>query len=252
MAEVTINYKDAAIATMDASGTKTLQTQGKYCEDDIEVVYSRPSGGGEDTLTKKLNNTLTSYENSDLTSIPQGGLNFMGSAFKTLSLPNVTSAGSDAFRNNYITSFNLPKLQSSGQSLFYQSFSIENIVLPAWVGMTANVQNLFAYCGELLAVDLGTNQIGTIGNYTFYNSSKFSTLILRSSTQISLSNINAFNNTPFASGGSGGTLYVPQALIASYQAAANWSTILGYANNQILPIEGSIYETQYADGTPTT
>lgn len=46
MSEVTINYKDAAIATMDASGTKTLQTQGKYCEDDIEVVYARPSGGG--------------------------------------------------------------------------------------------------------------------------------------------------------------------------------------------------------------
>lgn len=46
MAEVTINYKDAAIATMDASGTKTLQTQGRYCEDDIEVVYERPSGGG--------------------------------------------------------------------------------------------------------------------------------------------------------------------------------------------------------------
>ena len=46
MAEVTINYKDAVIATMDDSGTKTLQTQGKYCEDDIEVVYDRPSGGG--------------------------------------------------------------------------------------------------------------------------------------------------------------------------------------------------------------
>ena len=46
MAEVTINYKDAALATMDASGTKTLQTHGKYCEDDIEVVYARPSGGG--------------------------------------------------------------------------------------------------------------------------------------------------------------------------------------------------------------
>lgn len=46
MAEVTINYKDAAIATMDASGTKTLQTQGKYCEGDIEVVYVKPGGGG--------------------------------------------------------------------------------------------------------------------------------------------------------------------------------------------------------------
>ena len=65
----------------------------------------------------------------------------------------------------------------------------------------------------------------------------------------SLSNVNAFTGA-FASGGTGGTLYVPQALIASYQSATNWSTILGYANNQILPIEGSIYETQYADGTP--
>ena len=46
MAEVTINYKDTAIATMDASGTKTLQTQGKYCEDDISITYVKPGGGG--------------------------------------------------------------------------------------------------------------------------------------------------------------------------------------------------------------
>lgn len=52
MAEVTINYKDTAIATMDASGTKTLQTQGKYCEDDIEVVYARPSGGNRQYIIR--------------------------------------------------------------------------------------------------------------------------------------------------------------------------------------------------------
>lgn len=46
MSEVTINYRGSAIATMDASGTKTLQTQGKLCDDDIEVIYARPSGGG--------------------------------------------------------------------------------------------------------------------------------------------------------------------------------------------------------------
>lgn len=43
MSEVAINYKGSSIATMDASGTKTLLTSGKYCEDDIEVVYARPS-----------------------------------------------------------------------------------------------------------------------------------------------------------------------------------------------------------------
>lgn len=44
MSEVNINYKGSTIATMDASGTKTLQTSGKYCEGNVEVVYTKPSG----------------------------------------------------------------------------------------------------------------------------------------------------------------------------------------------------------------
>ena len=51
MSDITINYKGNAIATMDASGTKTLLTDGKYCEDDIEVVYVKPSGGGSSVLS---------------------------------------------------------------------------------------------------------------------------------------------------------------------------------------------------------
>ena len=46
MADVTINYEGNAIATMSASGTKTLLTEGKYCTDDIVVVYVSPGGGG--------------------------------------------------------------------------------------------------------------------------------------------------------------------------------------------------------------
>lgn len=48
MSDIAINYKGSSIATMDASGTKTLLTSGKYCEDDIEIVYTQPSGGGDD------------------------------------------------------------------------------------------------------------------------------------------------------------------------------------------------------------
>ena len=43
MSEVNINYKGTKIAGMDASGTKTLLTSGKYCEGDISVEYTRPS-----------------------------------------------------------------------------------------------------------------------------------------------------------------------------------------------------------------
>lgn len=41
--DVEITYKGSTIATMTASGTKTLETAGTYCEDDIEVVYTKPT-----------------------------------------------------------------------------------------------------------------------------------------------------------------------------------------------------------------
>lgn len=42
MADVEIKYKGSTIASMDSSGTKTLQTSGKYCEGDISVAYADP------------------------------------------------------------------------------------------------------------------------------------------------------------------------------------------------------------------
>ena len=45
MSDITISYKGNSIATMDATGSKTLLTEGKYCEDDIEVAYVKPGGG---------------------------------------------------------------------------------------------------------------------------------------------------------------------------------------------------------------
>ena len=89
------------------------------------------------------------------------------------------------------------------------------------------------------------------GQWGLADNANLATLIIRNANVVpTLGNISWFNNTPFASGKSGGTLYVPSALISSYQSASNWNTILGYANNQILPIEGSVYENAYADGTP--
>ena len=109
--------------------------------------------------------------------------------------------------------------------------------------------NAFNGCKNLEACDFsGGNRLYT---NEFLNASSLETLILRKTSAIvTLNNINALNGTPFASGKSGGTLYVPQALISSYQSATNWSTILGYANNSIQAIEGSQYENYYADGTP--
>ena len=46
MADLTIKYKGQPIVELSESGTKTLKTAGKYCEDDISVEYAKPAGGG--------------------------------------------------------------------------------------------------------------------------------------------------------------------------------------------------------------
>ena len=60
MADVNITYKGASIATMDASGTKTLETSGKYCEGDIGIEYVKPAGPtGTKSISITTNGTTT-------------------------------------------------------------------------------------------------------------------------------------------------------------------------------------------------
>lgn len=117
----------------------------------------------------------------------------------------------------------------------------------------------FNECSNLRAADF-TGKYGGAINGTFNKCTNLTVLVLRRTTVNNLSNVSAFANSPFASGKAGGTLYVPNDLIASYQAATNWSTILGYTNNQIKSIESTATDpdapvdltTHYIDGTPIT
>lgn len=176
----------------------------------------------------------------------------------------VSSIAANAFRGKTgITRVVIPGTCSIGNAAFYDCTGLISVFAP---NSTSASSDNFRRCSKLnylvfgnfnnksyattdcklLALDLQRGNLISLGT----SNTGLSVIVLRSSTLQALGNVSHLNGTPFASGGSGGTLYVPQDLIASYQSATNWSTILGYANNQILPIEGSIYETQYVDGTP--
>lgn len=78
MSDVTIKYKGQSIATMDASGTKTLGTSGKYCEGDIGVEYVKPAGPtGTKQISITANGTTTedvaAYASAEITVDVQGG-----------------------------------------------------------------------------------------------------------------------------------------------------------------------------------
>lgn len=65
MADVTITYDGETIAEMSASGSKTLLTAGKYCDDDIEVTYVKSGGGGGSTLGTKTITANGEYDATD-------------------------------------------------------------------------------------------------------------------------------------------------------------------------------------------
>lgn len=69
MADVSILYKGSAISEFSSSLTKKVNTKGKYCEDDITIVYTKPI-----TPTYSITKTLTNVTSgNDDTEVLQGG-----------------------------------------------------------------------------------------------------------------------------------------------------------------------------------
>lgn len=240
------NLSDAVRTLCDGYGGGGVDWAGlinnEYEDEDVvydEATFRNPIAIG---LTRLHSLTLTNYVD---------GTSEWGryGQWKELYLPKLTDLGLYGLRGcTRMKKVYVPKLTSVGSNFGFEGCSaLENIILPSITrGITAST---FANCRRLQIADLGT-PTGLL-SHAFQNCSLLSIVIIRKTSEVAtLANTGAFSQTPFASGGTGGTLYVPQSLISSYQSANNWSTILGYANNQILPIEGSIYETHYADGTP--
>lgn len=167
----------------------------------------------------------------------------------TVNFPSCTQLDGSCFENcSALAAIDLSNsYQLSGGNQFRACTSLVDFL--CWANGTAT--NMFYGCSNLESLDMAHLSVYNVAGGCFNNCAKLNVLVLRKTSGIvALANIAAFNGTPFASGGAGGTLYVPNALKSSYQSAAQWSTILGYANNQIKAIEGSQYETAYADGTP--
>lgn len=169
-----------------------------------------------------------------------------------LYLPNmVRLPDSLCWECSHLETIHIPSCTAIGPNVF-RGIAARTLVLPS---VTATGNSSFFLCTKLSVIDFASRpnaRPALAGLSTFQYCSALETLVLRSDIAWQLWDTASFTGTPFASGNGGGTIYVPSALIGSYRADEKWSTILGYGNgaqNQILPIEGSIYETQYADGT---
>lgn len=195
--------------------------------------------------------------------------------------PNVSSVGTDVFNGcSGLTAVNFPELLSIGASMFNGCGAIQSAIFPkatkfgggqCFVGFTGklafpsitstSMNCLSTYRGK--EVDFGPG-LSDLVNYTFngFNTSfSIDTIILRKSDGVvTAQNSSGIGNTfgKFGSGQSGGKVYIPKALYdhlndgtsLDYMASTNWANLMGYnSNNSFECIEGSYYETHYADGT---
>jgi hypothetical protein len=194
-------------------------------------------GGGADQSASILDKSIVSYSNSTLTELGAYALRDCR-ALTTLDLPAVTEVGSYVcYGCNKLADINLPAAKTAGQYAFYGCNALTSLSLPA---MTSLGSNRIVSGSKLERLDLGvcTSLVANSLN----GCTVLDTIILRSSTMCTLANVSALAGTPFASGGSGGTVYVPSSLIATYQTATNWSTLYSGGTCTFKAIEGSEYE----------
>lgn len=246
---------------LDATREKTGGTEKMLSGEVATAIAGIEAGGGGDTteedglvartLTEYVNNrvtqvgsqvfrdykTLTSVTMEKCTKIEADAFNGCTN-LSSVYFPNVTYLATRAFASSGLTEVteeNLPKLNVLIQC-FNNCASLKKIVIPS----VETVSNSQTGCTSLEYAEYANAK--AINASSFNGCSVFDTLVLRKNALATLANINAFTGTPFASGGTGGTVYVPQALISQYQQATNWSTLYAAGTCNFVAIEGSEYE----------
>ena len=174
---------------------------------------------------------------------------------KSICAPNLKFRGNgNEFSNcTSLVDVYTPNLTVTTQT-FTNCSSIESLVL-----CTAGCYSgSFSNCTNLKFIDF---RIRTqfFRQSIFKNCTSLETIVLRGTTITPFSGYtadNVFENTPFAEGGSGGTIYIPKVLYdelgtgssLDYKSDTNWSLLDSYGTITWEQIEGSEYENYYVDG----
>jgi len=236
---------DKITAIANAIRGKTGGTDKLTLEQMATEIAGIETGGSDGMLAAVLSATATSVVDNTLEVISVRA--FDNNKYLTnVSFPNLKRITSQYLFNvcSNLETVDVPQLeQITGMRTFTGCAALKTLTFPSL--KFASAGNIFENCTSLECVDFANANItgGSISSGTFTNCSALKKVILRARNGIwAITNSNAFNGTPFASGGTGGTVYVPQALIEKYKTATNWSSLHAAGTCNFAAIEGSEYE----------
>lgn len=262
-----------AVEAIETSG-------GGYSADDIAATGI--TGNVELTVSSIRDNGFRGQPVSSVTgdNITRIGAYSFGvcKSLETVSFPNLTSFGYGAFLESGLKTVSFDSLVSiangdDGKYAFQECRSLEKVLFPNLETIGTGDKYMFYNAGTsssyklvvvlpkiknlgtrtfdrsyAKAIDIGPDLTAITGADVFYcNLEKASvqTLILRyTGGVVTTANTDRIKGLR--------DVYVPQALISSYENASNWSTRVAAGKITFHAIEGSVYENAYADGTPIT
>ena len=222
--------------------------RSSHTAEELEQALSG-TGGAEAALKSLLEWTIEDLYCETATKI-KSYRTFMGnSTLKKVNLPNVTEIISQYIFSgcSSLVEVNLPKLETMDMCVFEHCTSLTELTFPRFYAFSNNFN--FRGCTNLKKIDFQRkdNPIGqyssNLNQHEFNGCSSLEVIIIRAEDKVwKIANLNNFTGTPFESGGAGGTVYVPQALIGQYQQATNWSALYAAGTCNFVAIEGSEYE----------
>lgn len=239
----------------------------------VSAVQAIPSGGGGVSVDDIATNTepsgaisvsvqtiathafdskpITSVSGANVTDIKNAAFEYCTS-LKNVNFPELVSmTGTYVFQGcSDLEVAHFPKLTTTAANgyVFYKlKSSISGakavIVMPKAANLGSRAFDR-VYADK---IDIGPD-LASLPSDMFYNNvdaTVVNTLILRRTADVVTS-----SNTDRIKGLK--DVYVPSALVSTYEGASNWSTRVAAGKITFHAIEGSIYETKYADGTPIT
>ena len=199
---------------------------------------------GEDVVIDSIiDRTITELKDDVIKVLGDSAFAGCGS-LTDVDLPNCTSAtGTSHFSKCVgLENVNLPLLENTVYSMFYGCIALKSIALPS----VKTLLYAFDSCHFLERVDLPS---ATYINTIFLKCTSLKGILLRSETLCAISRSNVIvSNQHFHFYGTydatynpdslqDGYVYVPKALVESYQTATNWATIYAAIPNVFRALE---------------
>lgn len=250
------SYTSSDEGKVVSNGSLVSQSSATYTENDtydttlVDEVTVNVSGGGgisvDDIASASItgdiviteseikagafwgNNGITSVTATNATTIGENALKGLGTC--TIKVPNVVTVGKEAFGGTGADLY-LPKITAISSS-YWGTTGASGTIL-ALPGLTGSIPSDGLRSVYATILDLGyITQIKTRG---IYQGNWKTVVILRSSSVVTASEQNAI-----AAIGPNTTVYVPSALVSSYQSATGWSA----RGCTFTALEGSPYEEE--------